>query len=92
MAASTIERTERPTTPILVCHRCHGRAVWLEGVMHTFDLTTGCMHSAPAFQCLSCGAITDDEVDSAPAERTRLRAHSPAARTVRLLDLLRAVW
>jgi len=89
MAADLIDRAGSAVSPDGPCARCAGRPVWRDAYVHTFDLATGERRASPAVCCALCGALVDAELDQAPVERARTRAHSPASRGLHLLDLLR---
>ena len=89
MATQLVDRPGPGIGPDAPCARCAGRLVWREAQVRAFDLATGERRSIAGFCCEVCGALADDELDEAPAERTRARAHSPASRGLHLLDLLR---
>lgn len=89
MATGLVDRRGLVIGSDAPCARCAGRPAWLEAHVHTFDLATGERRMLPAICCAICGALVDADLDEAPVERARSRAHSPASRRLDMLDLLR---
>jgi len=89
MATQLIDRPGLGIGPDAPCARCAGRPAWREAFVHTFDLATGERRASPAVCCAICGAVVEAELDEAPVERARTRAHHPASRSLSVLDLLR---